>query len=226
MTDEYETISSFLSDVQLLLSNTRHFYGPSSEECKQVNDLEAEFTQVLSEHGLEMDSSEACSNSACSDSDSIQSPTRLTLKIPKFHFQSMQPGTTSASSSRQIRRTSLSTESTPGLKGGVQPSSKGVTKHASTAATGRGKVTRSQAWIQEYLESDDPIKVYLAAVYDYHDPSSEENVAGAFLQLPSRVLYPEYYKVITQPIDLSIIRKNTEVRGVYVVGEGSVAYPL
>ena len=47
------------------------------------------------------------------------------------------------------------------------------------------KSTRSKAWLDEYLTSDDPIKLYLASVYTYHD-SSGEYVAQPFLELPSR----------------------------------------
>ena len=46
------------------------------------------------------------------------------------------------------------------------------------------KVTRSKAWLEEYVQSNDPVKIFLAAVYDYHD-SSGEFVAEVFHELPS-----------------------------------------
>ncbi len=47
------------------------------------------------------------------------------------------------------------------------------------------KLTRSKAWLEEYLVSEDPIKIFLAAVYNYHDPSGEF-VAEPFHELPSQ----------------------------------------
>ena len=47
------------------------------------------------------------------------------------------------------------------------------------------KATRSKAWLDEYTTSSDPIKIFLAAVYAYHD-SNGEYIAQPFLELPSR----------------------------------------
>ena len=46
------------------------------------------------------------------------------------------------------------------------------------------KVTRSKAWLAEYAQSVDPVKIYLAAVYDYHSMSGEF-VSEVFHELPS-----------------------------------------
>ena len=230
VTDEYVTITAFLSDVQLLLSNTRQYYGPASEEYQQVNDLEVAFAPVLSEHGIGVEppgsgsGSGSGSISSSSDLDSNHtSPTHLTLKIPKLHFQlATTPPATSATmavatavtplSPRKARKASLSSESAP-ARGGASSLSKSDAKKLSGSVSGRGgKVTRSQAWIREYLEGEDPIKMYLAAVFDYHDTVTGDYVAEPFLLLPSPSLYPDYYKVITQPMDLATIRKNVEVR--------------
>ena len=63
--------------------------------------------------------------------------------------------------------------STPGSKSG---SSGRVALHV--------KVTRSKAWLAEYTQSVDPVKIYLAAVYDYHTVSGEF-VSEVFHELPS-----------------------------------------
>ena len=334
VTDEYETISAFLADVQLLLSNTRLFYGQSSDEYKQADVLEADFTQVLNEYGIGAASSRSSpstpsSSSSVSSFSNLPSPMSLTLRIPKAHFQftppvtgkrthrsssSSEPGrrgsqssttlleskgltkptvstsgskglstkpisegkgltksTVSASSGKGLStlavsegkgltRTTVSVSSGKGLttksgaeskgltksavlsvkgsttktgtegkgatKSAVAVESKGVTKSvvsgsggrgvttkgAGTTSSGRSKASRQQPWIQEYLTSEDPIKIYLAAVCSYMEPGSGEHVAEPFLQLPSRTLYPEYYRVITQPMDLSTMHKNVEVR--------------
>lgn len=46
------------------------------------------------------------------------------------------------------------------------------------------KVTRSKAWLAEYAQSADPVKIYLAAVYDYHSASGEF-ISEVFHELPS-----------------------------------------
>ena len=55
----------------------------------------------------------------------------------------------------------------------------------------RTKVTRSKAWLQEYLASDDPLKMYLAAVYDHTDPAGV-CVAEIFYELPSSKVHAVY----------------------------------
>ena len=47
------------------------------------------------------------------------------------------------------------------------------------------KATRSKAWLDEYATSGDPVRIFLAAVYTYHD-SNGEYIAQPFLDLPSR----------------------------------------
>ena len=63
--------------------------------------------------------------------------------------------------------------STPGSKSG-----------SSGRAALHVKVTRSKAWLAEYTQSVDPVKIYLAAVYDYHSASGEF-VSEVFHELPS-----------------------------------------
>lgn len=211
VTDEYDSITDFLEDVQLLLNNSRLFYSSSSDEYQQVDALEADFTRVLlSEHGIGVSSG----GRHRSDSDSIRSPTHLTLRIPKTHFKFTPPTPTPPT-----RRTSSASESTPkGHSSSAKQEGKGVKKPAGGVVGGRGKPTRVQGLVQEYSCSDDPVKLFLAAVYNYHDPGSREYVAEPFIHLPPRALYPEYYKVITQPIDLTTMCKNTEVRGKEIGG--------
>ena len=63
--------------------------------------------------------------------------------------------------------------STPGSKSG-----------SSGRAALHVKVTRSKAWLAEYAQSVDPVKIYLAAVYDHHSVSGEF-VSEVFHELPS-----------------------------------------
>ena len=60
----------------------------------------------------------------------------------------------------------------------------------STTATKKGavKATRSKAWLDEYMYSGDPIKIFFADVYSYHD-SNGEYIAQPFIDLPSRKVY-------------------------------------
>ena len=47
-----------------------------------------------------------------------------------------------------------------------------------------GKTTRSKAWLDEYLSSDDPIKIYFADIFSYHD-SNGDYISQPFIDLPS-----------------------------------------
>jgi protein polybromo-1 len=80
---------------------------------------------------------------------------------------------------------------------------------ASNSKKGPVKTTRSKAWLDEYASSDDPVKIYFGDVYSYHD-NAGEYIAQPFIDLPSKKDYPEYYRVITEPIGLSIIRSQLE----------------
>lgn len=57
------------------------------------------------------------------------------------------------------------------------------------------KLTRSKAWLEEYNQSDDPVKILFSSVHSHHD-SSGAFVAEPFLELPSKkasVHYLGYY---------------------------------
>ena len=66
--------------------------------------------------------------------------------------------------------------SVPGHAGSKSGSSRRAALHV--------KVTRSKAWLAEYAQSTDPVKIYLAAVYHYHSASGEF-VSEVFHELPS-----------------------------------------
>ena len=203
-TEVYSTLASFLADVQLILDNTRLFFQPLSTEYQQAMALEAAFTQTLKENGFVMESEY--------DSDFVRSPTELTLRIPKSHLQS----SSSISSTSATATVSASTSTSGSLK---VPSLKIMTSSLKQdgkatlvkPAASTSKLTCSETWIHDYLASNDPMKMIIAAIHNYHDPVTEDFIAEPFHQLPSRSQYPEYYRVIVQPIDLLTIRNNVEV---------------
>ena len=213
-TDEYRTVESFLDDIRLLFNNTKLFYPHDSEEYRSTVELEKVFTRKLADCG--------CGTSG-DDSRGKRSPSppSLTLKIPKSHLITPPTGKsckTSISSelSQPSRRSSLSqllSSSKPGsYSQSAQKSGQSSSKTSSASRPPlRLKVTRSRAWVEEYASSDDPVKIFMASVYDYHDPLGSY-VAEIFHELPSRQDYPEYYRVITEPLDLNMIKKNTEVK--------------
>ena len=59
------------------------------------------------------------------------------------------------------------------------------TTPTSQSSASKLKTTRSKAWLDQYSESADPIKVFFASVYTYHDGNGE-HVSQPFLELPSR----------------------------------------
>lgn len=209
-TDEYRTVEAFLDDIRLLFNNTKLFYPHNSEEYCSTVELEKVFTQKLADCG--------CGTSG--DDERSPSPPSLTLKIPKSHLITPPTGKSrktsiSSESSQQSRRSSLSQLLSSNKPGSSSQSAQKTGQSSSKAgSTGRPplrlKVTRSRAWVEEYANSDDPVKIFMASVYDYHDVSGSY-VAEVFHELPSRQDYPEYYRVITEPLDLNMIKKNTEV---------------
>ena len=48
-TDEYRSVPSFISDVQLLLENAKKFYKKGSEELQNAEELERAFLERLQE---------------------------------------------------------------------------------------------------------------------------------------------------------------------------------
>ena len=211
----------FLNDIRLLFTNTKLFYPHDSEEHRSTVELEKAFTRKLADCG--------CGTSGLGDANDAGGGQRsprpsLTLKIPKSHLITPPTGKSqkiagiSDESNQPKRRSSLSQIlSSSGKHGGSysgsaqkigQSSSKGGAANRPPLCL---KVTRSRAWVEEYASSDDPVKIFVASVYDYHDGAGSY-VAEVFHELPSRQDYPEYYRVITEPLDLNIIKKNTEVQ--------------
>ena len=202
-------MDSFLDDVRLLFDNTKLFYSSQSDEHVSTVELERAFAGKLVDCGIGVAERKR--------GERLMSPPSLTLKIPKSHLINL-PGSktrkssSSSESSHQSRRSSL-TQSTSASKSAPSTSKTGQTGFK-TGQTGklpiRLKVTRSRAWVEEYSNSNDPVKMFMSAVYDYHDTSGSY-VAEIFHELPSRQDYPEYYRVITEPLDLNMIKKNIEV---------------
>ena len=167
---------------------------------------------------LERAFTEKLIDSGCSTDDKWSiSPPSLTLKIPKSHLITTPVGKTrkssfSSESSTTSRRSSLSQLLSASKSSQSSPKTgQTATKTGSTGKIPvRVKLTRSRAWVEEYANSDDPVKIFMSSVYDFHDASGMY-VAEIFHELPSRQEYPEYYRVITEPLDLNMIRKNTEV---------------
>ena len=215
-------MESFLDDVRLLFNNTTLFYPHDSEEYSSTVELEGAFTRKLADCGC---GTTVGGGGGGEDGrgQSSPSPPSLTLKIPKSHLITPPTGKSrktsiSSESSHASRRSSLSqllsSSSKPGSTSYSQSAQKTNQSGSKTGSSSRHglrlKVTRSRAWIEEYASSDDPVKIFMASVYDYHDATGSY-VAEVFHELPSRQDYPEYYRVITEPLDLNMIKKNTEV---------------
>ena len=107
------------------------------------------------------------------------SPPSLTLRIPKDQIRTQWSGKTGSSG--------LKTSSKPG-QAGVKTGQATIKSDVSSSSSSRLplsiKVTRSKAWLEGYLLSGDPLKMFLAAVYDYRDASGM-SIAEVFHELPS-----------------------------------------
>ena len=193
-TNNYKTVQDFLTDVKLLFDNIKTFYSPSSFEFKAAVNLKAVFHNHLAEFGF------------CHRTGSISPVSSLTLRIPKVQLPSLQ----SPRPLTRSQRMSSSSESSISTNKSTPTTSKPPPAKTSSAGKTSAKGTRSRAWIDEYLGSDDPFKIYLAQVYGHHD-SSGDYVAESFHSLPSRKEYPEYYRIISEPIDLGTIKKKVDV---------------
>jgi hypothetical protein len=220
-TDEYRTVELFLNDIRLLFNNTKLFYPRDSDEYRSTVELEKAFTQKLADSGCGTSGSGGGAAEDGRDQGSSSLPS-LTLKIPKSHLitpptgKSQKNVSISDESNQPRRRSSLSQMLSSNSKHGSYSGSAQKTGQSSSKGGAasrpplRLKVTRSRAWVEEYASSDDPVKIFMASIYDYHDGTGSY-VAEVFHELPSRQDYPEYYRVITEPLDLNIIKKNTEV---------------
>lgn len=195
-TENYKTVQEFLDDIKLLFDNAKSYYSPSSDEYRAADSLEKSFLNHLSEFGFSVGPRKPPTPPSPLPS--------LTLKISKTQLVSPSMPARSASSSQ---RTSSSSESSLGTSKSTPTSSKAT---SAGSAKGFSKTTRSKAWIDEYVNSSDPQKVYIGLVYNYHD-SSGEFIAGVFHTLPSQKDYPEYYRVISEPIDLNTVKSNVDV---------------
>ena len=57
--------------------------------------------------------------------------------------------------------------------------------------------TKSKAWLEEYGQSDDPMKILFSSVYSYHDPTGVF-VAEPFLELPPKKVVSLAYPCTTR----------------------------
>ena len=101
---------------------------------------------------------------------------RISKTAPSGHAT---PTMTSSSPAATTPKTGQPGHATPKS----QPKA-GSSGSSSKAVALRVKVTRSKVWLQQFASSDDPVKIYLAAVYDYREPNGEF-VAETFHELPS-----------------------------------------
>jgi protein polybromo-1 len=140
---------------------------------------------------------------ACVD----QLETRFTQRLQEYagHF-THSSGTDSSPPSLTLR---ISKDQLQGLSSSSSSSGKTSQSGLSRQQQPRSKLTRSKAWLQGYMSSGDPLKLFLAAVYEHTD-STGVCIAEVFHELPSAKDYPEYYEVITEPIDLHTIKRNLE----------------
>ena len=234
---EYPTMSMLLADVLLIVENTRQFFHPDSANHRQADALETAGSQLLQRVLV---SASQLHESDSEDSDFSPSPTELTLSIPTSRLPSLSkrqslssPNMSSDQFSSSVTSSNPRSGSAPErkvpplkinlasiregdskvttpTKGGVN-AARSLTSGGSKTTVQLPEVAEFPAWVGEYLSSDDPIKKYAAAVFSHCD-SLGDCVAEPFHLLPSREQYPDYYRIITQPVDLYTIQRNVEVR--------------
>ena len=141
-----------------------------------------------------MSSAPQDTSSSDAASSSHTKPSHTTPKSGPKSGQ-MSPATPKASSSTPKPGQASHTTPKSSQASFSTPKSAPISYTSSTKAVSSGgklaikvKLTRSKAWLQEYVSSENPIKIFLATVYDYHDPNGEY-VAEPFQELPSAKVF-------------------------------------
>ena len=106
-------------------------------------------------------------------------------------FSPISPKTVSlklASLPSPVQATPTGSKSTPTLSKSASVASKSVSSPALPQKQVKIKTTRSKAWLEGYRASDDPIRIFYADVYSYHDAGGEY-IAQPFIEMPSRKVH-------------------------------------
>ncbi|KAK7081997.1 Protein polybromo-1, partial [Halocaridina rubra] len=85
---------------------------------------------------------------------------------------------------------------------------------------GKGKLGKRSKYSQ-YLNTSKMLRLLFNAVRDYRDNDNRQ-ISEVFLKLPSKTLYPDYYEVIKQPIDMERILQKLK-SGVYMTVDDMLA---
>jgi len=201
-TEEYESFKQFDADIQLLFNNAIQFYTVDSVKHKDAQEL------------LELYESEKQKRSI--DAESIEeAATRVSQKTIKKNPQAIckadpdeeeaqdeqeeEEDTKNTSGSTASLRKRKSIASTSFIKSKAAPKKRASLDEAQTSS-----VVKKQSYSTEnlnlYLED------YLDAICSYQD-ETQRYLANVFYILPSAKDYPDYYEIITKPIDLKQIAR-------------------
>lgn len=90
-----------------------------------------------------------------------------------------------------LKLSSLGKTPVPSKPSSVKPSPNPVPS-SSKRLSNAGKTTRSRAWLDEYTSSGDPIKIYFADIFSYHDGNGDY-VSQPFIDLPSAKVMSFYF---------------------------------
>ena len=150
-TDEYNTLDSFTSQMELLFTNAKAFYSGTSQEYK--------------------------------DADAL-------LEILWSTCQRLFPGGGAPAA------------------GGSVPRKDDAPRTAQVSFSTPAEPPQRQASLPKDATEEDAFQALLNVVLNARDPGTGRSLCEMFMRLPSKMQYPEYYRVITEPMDVRTVTQS------------------
>ncbi|KAF7257005.1 hypothetical protein EG68_05957 [Paragonimus skrjabini miyazakii] len=181
--DEYETVEQMAADISLLIENTKSFYPASTIEYS----LAVELREVFDKERQKILTLAAASNVSTSSSVS------------------------SSAAHRRARRGRISKrEETDDDE--VESASIAASEDSHVAASETSTTNLTTSTQRSAGACESVYEMFFASIVK-HKNEDGRSLAPTFTYLPSREIYPVYYAVIKEPVDLRIIARRIQSGG-------------
>ncbi|CAH8508587.1 unnamed protein product [Heterobilharzia americana] len=174
---EYESVDQMATDINLIVANTKTFYPASTTEFAKAVELQDVFDRER--QLLQAITNKSTDSTASSTSSSVIERRTKRRRTFTSEERDEEEAETLSIPASDDSRIAPSETSTTNLTSSSQPSS---------------------------TQLDNPFELLFASIVKYVSDNGRP-LAPTFTYLPSRELYPVYYVVIKEPIDLRMIAK-------------------
>ncbi|KAH8861046.1 Protein polybromo-1 [Schistosoma japonicum] len=174
---EYESVDQMATDINLIVANTKSFYPASTTEFAKAVELQDVFDHER--QLLQVITTRSTDSTASSASSSVTDRRTTRRRAFVTGERDEEEAETLSITASDDSRTAPSEVSTTNLTSSSQPSS---------------------------TQLDNPYELLFASIAKYVG-ENDRPLAPTFTHLPSRELYPVYYVVIKEPIDLRMIAR-------------------